>query len=618
MSVEELKSRLLKANKAYREGSPFMTDQEFDDLCDELQSMVDPADWAKFRDGLNEGRGKVRHPYVMGSLDKLKAEEPDTVFDFVKRHVRTGMAISAKVDGISCRLHYSKGQLLQASTRGDGEYGEDLTGKIRHVQKVPAGIDDAEDLDIRGELVILKDDFARMSGYKNPRNACAGIMNRKDWKREDVEKVTFVAYTILGPKYGKVEQFMLLRRLGFKTAWGETVQTSLTSRLDARKLTDLLVEAAKRPHTYETDGLVISDAKYRNEDKYRPDAQVAFKLNELEAWSKLVDVSWEGPSKNGRLAPVGIIEPVEIGGATISRVTLNNLDFIAANRLAYGSDVKIVKSGDIIPKVVEVKNGPNVKPVDLPEFCPSCGAKLVKAGPHLTCPNEDCGEKLVMRLTDFVRKLDVQNVSDATIRSWGLKTVKDLLGFRPAVSSKSQVKFYEELKAKVFKATKRQLLSAMYFQDIGTTILDKMFDQYGFDNVLEQKLSGSLPDGVGQTTIDKLVDRLGANLEDLRLITEDSRYSPETPVAKAKSNGMSVCFTGSLRSMGRTEASKKAEACGYAVKSSVGKGLTYLVTNDPYSGSSKNRKAQALGVKIINEDQFLKLVGQDDGQLDLL
>lgn len=253
-----------------------------------------------------------------------------------------------------------------------------------------------------------------------------------------------------------------------------------------------------------------------------------------------------------------------------------------------------------------------------PITCPSCGEKLVKAGPHLTCPNEDCGEKLVMRLTDFVRKLDVQNVSDATIRSWGLKTVKDLLEFRPAASSKSQVKFYEELKAKVFKATKRQLLSAMYFQDIGTTILDKIFDQYGFDSVLEQKLSGSLPDGVGQTTIDKLVDRLGANLEDLRLITEDSRYSPETPVAKAKSNGMSVCFTGSLRSMGRTEASKKAEACGYAVKSSVGKGLTYLVTNNPDPSSSKGRKAKSLGIQIISEDQFLKMIDNSETSLEFL
>ena len=137
----------------------------------------------------------------MGSLDKLKTEEPKSIIDFIKKYVKTTLNVSAKVDGISCRLHYENGKLISASTRGDGEFGEDITDKVKFVKCIPAKISIEDTIDIRGELVITKSDFMALSGFANPRNACAGIMNRKEWNKSDVEKISFVAYTVLGTKY---------------------------------------------------------------------------------------------------------------------------------------------------------------------------------------------------------------------------------------------------------------------------------------------------------------------------------------------------------------------------------------------------------------------------------
>ena len=644
MDIIELKNQISSANKAYRSGNPTMSDQAWDDLLESLQKQIPEDEFDAFRATLHEVKGKVKHPFVMGSLDKLKFEEPAEVEKFIKTYSRNALNVSAKVDGISCRLHYEGGKLVSASTRGDGFYGEDLTDKIKHVKFIPAEVDMmklvASEVDVRGELVILKDDFAKMSGFANPRNAVAGLMGRKDWTAEDIKNVSFIAYTILGDGFTKSGQFKTLKLWGFKTAWNTEIERPYS------KIVDELFELASQEFDYETDGLVLADSEYVNEDKYRPDACKAFKINQLVATTKLLDIVFDGPSKSGLHVPVALIEPVQLGGATISRASVYNIDFIEKMGLKYGSLVEITKSGDIIPKITKViKNDASCKDIVLPEVCNCCGSKLVRDGVNLCCKNKDCTDQVVNQLALFIKNLGVKSASNATLKNFGITSFKDLVKFEPNKKYKSEVKLAEEIYDKMFSRSEMDLLCNMTsFEGLAETTLRKIIDFYASKGspvsnwlyccdpsgyALNTNMKSlwmeryGLPDGIGEITIDKFQDGLEEAYNNVMLVVHDPRYhwsaalqgDPET--ARKQSNGQSVCFTGALNTMSRSEATKKAQEAGFEVKSGVSKGLTYLVTNTPDSGSSKNKKAKELGTKVITESEFLKMISNNTVEEDI-
>ena len=630
MNKDDIKNKIVSANSAYRSGTPIMSDQAFDDLCDEYQKLVSEDEWNAFRDSLHEKAGKVKHPFIMGSLDKIKYEEPEAVKQFIDNHCPCLIA-SAKVDGISCRLHYEDGKLVSASTRGNGEFGEDITDKIKYVNCVPKVLgtgkfgDEYKNIDIRGELVILKADFATMTGFANARNACAGIMNRKDWNADDVSKITFVAYTILGDKFTKEAQFAYLNSWGgFCVAWNKQFRTYEFLHKSADEVATAMFEYASQEFEYEIDGLVLCNASYRNEAKYRPDECKAFKINQLVAETTIVDVVWEGPSKNGVMVPVAILEPVELGGATISRCSLYNHDFICKMKLMYGSRVKLMRSGDVIPKIVEVleNNGKLLTTIEVPTECPICGSSLDFSGVNPKCINPQCEDKLLHQTVDFIKRLGVKSASEATLEKFNIKNIPDLLTFMANPKYKSEVKLESELLSKVFSRSKQELLAAMNFEDLGETLINKIVDFYGYDNIEAGKPYVGLPPGVGELTLQKFKDKILENLEYVNKFINDSRYNylevTRNDSANIQKNGMSVCFTGKLNTMSRSKASKLAEDNGFEVRGGVNKGLTYLVTNDPNSGSSKNRKAKELGTKVITEDEFLKLCNSSDCDLDNL
>lgn len=628
MNKEDLKTKIVAANAAYRDGKPTMTDQAFDDLCDVCETLMTADEWNDFRDSLHEVKGKVKHPFIMGSLSKLKYENPDEVKEFIDKYCNS-LNVSAKVDGISCRLSYSNGQLVSATTRGDGTYGTDLTDKIDYVKFVPEKLgtwklaDEYKSIDIRGELVILKDDFANMAGFANARNAVAGIMNRKDWKKEDVSNVSFIAYTILGKQFNKEEQFAALAEWKFKTAWHATFSPYYfkDKKLD---VVEELFKYASQDFEYDVDGLVICDSEYVNEDKYRPDACKAFKINQLIADTKVIDVAFEGPSKNGVFCPVALLEPVELGGATISRCSLYNLDFIESMSIKYGSKVRLMRSGDVIPKIIEVIHdaNENLTDIEVPAECPVCSSKLERDGVNMRCMNPDCADKKLHQAVDFIKRLGVKSASEATFKKFGIVDVPSILKFKADKKYKSEVKLENELMAKVFSRSKQELLAAMNFEDLGATLINKIVDFYGYSNIEAGKPYIGLPSGVGELTLQKFKDKILENLGYVNMFINDSRYNylelteDKSRINPLAHNGMSVCFTGKLMTMSRVEASKKAEAAGYEVKGGVNKGLTYLVTNDTESGSSKNRKAKELGTKVISEKEFLKLI--ETTQMDLM
>lgn len=626
MNKEEIKSKIIEANAAYRSGEALMSDAEYDALLEQYKSISSEDEYSDFTESLNEGvveqGSKVKHPFIMGSLHKLKYETPDEVREFIKKYCHS-LNISAKIDGISCRLHYENGKLVSASTRGDGYEGTDLTDKIPFVGFAPNKLGNGKlsseysNIDIRGELVILKRDFSRIEEkFANPRNAVAGIMNRKDWNQEDVSDVSFIAYTILGQQFTKEEQFALLDAWGFKTAWHETFRPYFfkDKRLD---VVEELFKYASQKFEYEVDGLVLCDGQYRNEDKYKPDACKAFKTNQQIGETKLVDVIWEGPSKDGFMCPVGLVDPIELGGATISRVTLHNLDVINELGLMYGSKILLKRSGDVIPHIEKViENDSHCSKIELPLECPCCSSKLVRDGVNMRCMNKDCADQVVHRLTLFIKKCGVKSASDATLKNFGITSFSKLVAFIPDKKYKSEVKLYDELYAKVFSQSKEKLLGAMNFVGLSETLIDKIVSYYGYSLVessnFKDEAFKSLPNGIGDSTLQKFIDSLPEALAQVNMVINDTRWHWSGDVLDASrvkpSIKGSICVTGNLKFGSRNKFLEFAREHGYESKSGVSKGLTYLVNNDINSNSSKNRKAKELGIKIIDEESFMKLL----------
>ena len=622
-----LKEQIVAANKAYRIGRPIMSDLEFDNLCEQYEKQVSKEEYDAFRNSLHEETGKVKHPFVMGSLDKLKIEEPEKIFDWIKKYKIETLSVSAKVDGISCRLHYNKeGEFVSATTRGDGYAGVDITDKVKYVKGIPSLPYLKNEIDIRGELVITNEDFIPLAKtLKNPRNACAGIMGQKNADPELLKHVSFIAYEIMGGKIEKDVQLDILENhMGFNVV--PHVELPLKDYVHLKdKLKKILEFWIKKDYGFPTDGIVVSDVLYKAEDEYRPKAQKAVKIaNMFGAESVLLDVLWDKPSKNGRITPVGIIEPVDIDGATVTKVTLNNLDWMNQMNLKIGSHVTVVRSNGVIPKIIDVRNDGSEVAIKIPEVCPYCESKLERVGVDICCMNKDCSASGYARIRNFLERIGIKHVSLKTLENLGIENFVDLLAFKADKNYKVQVRFENDLYNALFGSDEVTVFKALPFKNVAEKTLTKIIDFYGWD-WLNMKFGGDpshfwdykdgLPVGIGEKTLEAFEEYATSNFLILEKIMNDKRWHGKTfeqinnnkKDTDMKSTGKSVCFTGKLDTFTRKEASEFAEMHGFTVLNAVTKDLTYLVTNDTDSGSSKNRKAAQLGIKVINEKKFINL-----------
>jgi DNA ligase (NAD+) len=342
-----------------------------------------------------------------------------------------------------------------------------------------------------------------------------------------------------------------------------------------------------------------------------------------KAETVLIDVLWDKPSKNGRITPVGIVNPVNIGGATISRVTLNNIEWISQMHLRINSFVTITRSNGVIPKIIEVKKNKDEKEIIAPHECPYCGEKLIRVGVDWCCPNKDCGATGCARIRTFIEKLGIKHVSLRTLSAIGIDNFQNLLKFRANPRYKVQIRFENDLKYALFENDEITIFKALPFRMIAEKTLDKIIDFYGWD-FLKEKLShgvthfwkdDNMPFGVGALMLDHFSEDAVNNYKILESIIKDSRWNGKSAEevsnkdTAVKSTGMNVCFTGKLENFSRKSATEFAKAHGFGVLDTVNKNLTFLVTNDTDSGSSKNKKAAQLGVKVINEQQFMEMCG---------
>lgn len=613
LPAQSLIDLLKTASDSYYNNTPLMSDAEYDALVDQLKALDPNNDFLKTIGAPVTGAWpKIKHKYTMGSQDKVKTKE-----DFLAWAKDKGpLVITDKMDGSTIAISYENGKLVSGVTRGDGEEGEDVTPNVLRMQNIKSEIEGFTGV-LRGEVMIDISTFNQYfapAGYKNPRNAANGLA--RDKSESDLVPHIKVAYFDVISEDGSItteiakENF--IRKAGLKYVFirGPYADHEATwSQFEAR--------TAIRPTLdWEIDGMVVKIDSLEEQQSLgdlngRPRGQIAIKFEAQSKESTVKDIQWQ-VGRNGRISPVAILEPTDIGGVTITRCTLNNKDYIEALNISVGARVLVTRNNDVIPgitKLVTAGNGATNEPTN----CPTCNGVLERDGAYLLCAMLDCQGKVIGDLAIWIRATKIKGVGPNVLAALIDAGVDDAYKFMIAErekfhdackGEKNGDKLYEQVKAlkKMELATLLYGLNIPHCGEINSRRLEKHF------KTLPAILAASAAElaeveGIKTTSEDIWVS-IHNKLEMISNISEIIDIL--RPVDKGPLAGKSFCITGEL-SLGRESVHDWIRTKGGEVKTSVSKTLDYLVTNDTGSGSSKNKKAASLGVKIINEDDLKKM-----------
>ncbi len=599
-TLQELEKLIAYHNDLYwKKAAPEISDVEYDELMRQLEALApDHPLLSAVHGAAVASTGKVRHKEPMLSLDKAYSLEK--VLEWADKYVRSGdemLLVQPKYDGISAR--WEDGLLV---TRGDGAEGEDITDKVplielesveNHVGRLQ------KNQPIRGEIVIRDDDFRtiyknikRKNGdvYKNSRNAVAGIMGLKEIADIQAQgaKLTLVDYRKISYAY---------------------------SRRDLPEYFDELLEKISNL-PYPTDGVVIkiADEAYANSlgnTAHHPRGAIAFKFTNIRRQSVLRKVVWSF-GKNC-LTPVAEIDPVEIGGVTITHATLHNLQNVLDRDLQINDIIEVERAGDVIPYIVNSLPGENRRSV-LIEKCPCCQSKLEQRGPELCCVNKECFEVRLQNLLAAVKNIGIERLGEPTLRKMmntlNVRSLRDIFELKildimrlESFQTKSAENLFNEI-AKARNVSDYQVLAALNIPHVGINVAKVILKNLPLSELRtagEETLS-NIP-GVGP-------ERAKAIKKEL---TDQSEFIDELleAVVLNESQGgdadlPTVCFTGKMPEK-RSYYEDLAKQKGFQPVDSVSKELSLLVANDITAGSSKLAKAAKLGVKIMALAEFLQL-----------
>ena len=630
--IKELEELIVKYQKAYYDGEGIISDAEFDKLWDELKEL-DPTNTILQRVGADSGNfAKIKHIMPMGSQEK--AANPEQFLAWAEKHKYDKYLVEYKLDGASLELQYENGVFVRAVTRGDGAIGDDITANARKMGGVLPEIRKNGQLipftgGIRGEVIMTHEVHKQyFSDKANCRNAANGLMKRKDGNGSEYLKlITYDALSTDGKTFftNEQEKIKWLIDCGFNVV--KLVICLNPERVIAYRAK---VMEDRKNLEYDIDGLVVKESAINYEDasRNRPDRQIAFKFSLEEAVTTLQKVEWS--INGGTYTPVAIFDEVELNGTKVQRASLANPDTMRKLGVQIGSHVVVVKRGEIIPKIESVveEKGLETKPVEMPCMCEVCGTKLVDEGSRLYCPNKKCSKRILHQLLKFQQVVDIRDLGETLItqlfKDKRLQSISDIY----SLSVEDLVPYFlneESIEAekkslgaeKVYKsiqAHRRMRLSVFLagfdIEGFGETLAEKLV-QSGY-NTLEKMLSATQDQIAGVYGFADIMARtikegLDENAEEMRTLVESGIIEIES-VGGGALAGLSFCFTGELVTMKRADAEQLVKKAGGSTKSSVTKDLSYLVTNDKESGSSKNVKAAKLGIPVIDEKEFLKLV----------
>jgi DNA ligase (NAD+) len=625
---------------SYYNGEAEISDGEFDLLWDELKQL-DPENPIFSRVGRDDTDGfpKAKHLIPMGSQEK--AANPAEFRTWALKIAPPSYVVQYKLDGASLELQYEAGILKRAITRGDGIIGDEITRNARRMAGVVQKLDVPFTGGVRGEVVMTHEVWGEKYRDKaNCRNAANGIMRRKDGLGcEDLSLITYDAAATGEDGYFKdeLEKIAWLKKRRFSVT--ETREFADSEAVIAYRAA---VAEKRKGLSVDIDGLVVKDRATDMIDlrRARPERQIAFKFDLEVAVSILREVVWS--ESGATYTPIGIVEPVRLAGTTVQRANLNNPDMIRAMGLKIGSAVLVVKRGEIIPKIeglapaemlagaggaddtnTALQSAEPLSDIEMPDTCLSCGSKLEDGGTRLFCPNPECPKRLLHRIQKWVAVLDIRELGEKLIQQlYDKERVRHIPDLYTLTAE--ELADYERMgelsAAKVLRhiQTARELSLAAFvagfdLEGVGETIMEKV--AFAGFNTLEKLRAAAVEDlaavyGLGEITARTIYDGLRETAAEMDgvLAAGSITIAAPPPEDTQPLRGYSFCFTGELASMKRNEAEERIKTLGGSAKSSVVKDLSFLVTNDPESGSGKNKKARDLGIPIIDEEQFRALL----------
>ena len=640
--------------------APEITDAEYDRMMVRLRELEArypdsiPADSPTQRVG---GRAssqftEVRHLEPLLSLGNVFSAEELRAFD---ERVRSGLPAGSKVeyvmepkiDGLACSLIYENGKLVRAATRGDGVVGENVTANVRTIRsipltlKVPEGEAVPELLDVRGEVYMPRQAFMRLneqraergeSEFANPRNAAAGSLRQLDPQVTASRSLSFFAYYLVGegaqPKHS--ESLALLARYGFKVSENYKVVENIDEAI--KYIGDF--NELRQGLDFDMDGAVI-----KVNDVYQqrilgatgkdPRWATAYKYPPEQAETTLEDIDWR-VGRTGVLTPTAVLTPVKLSGSVISRATLHNEDFIRAKDIRVGDRVVINKAGEIIPEVLRVvveKRTGDEKEVEIPSVCPECGWRVERQGEEaaIRCTNPHCPALGREGLIHFVSR-DAMNIDgcgpsviNALLDAGLVRDAADLYSLRKEDLLKLErmgEKSADNLLAALDESKKNELdklLFALGIRHVGAKVARILATEFGSMEKLQQAQPEELAQirDIGDKIAESAVTWLNvpANIDLVERLAAAGLTMTFTPPASQEDNpffGKTLVFTGTMPTLGRAEAKTMAQDVGAKVSGSVSKKTDYVIAGA--EAGSKLEKAQQLGVTVIDEAEFLRLL----------
>ncbi|MEQ2605163.1 NAD-dependent DNA ligase LigA [Dorea longicatena] len=646
--MKELVSLLNKASRAYyQEAQEIMSNYEYDRLYDELKELEDELGITLSNSPtVNVGYEvvselpKERHESPMLSLDKTK--EVEELKNFVGDQK---VLMSWKMDGLTVVLTYRDGKLYKAVTRGNGEVGEVITNNAKVFKNVPVQIAYQGELILRGEAVIGYKDFEKINQeiedvdarYKNPRNLCSGSVRQLNNQITAKRNVMFYAFTLVQAdgvdfQNSRACQMEWLKSQGFTTVEYYMV-TRDTVEDEVAKFSSKISE-----NDFPSDGLVLTydDIAYGRSlgrtAKFPRDS-FAFKWQDEIRETVLREIEWS-PSRTGLINPVAIFDPVELEGTTVSRASVHNISIMEELELGIGDRIEVYKANMIIPQIAENLTRSGVK--DIPCKCPVCQGetKIRQIGnaKALYCMNPECQAKHVKSFALFVSRdaLNIEGLSEATLEKFisrgyihtfadifHLDQYKEKIQKMEGFGEKSYKKLTESIE-KARTTTLPRVIYSLGIAGIGLANAKVICRELKYDvesllKVSEEELNEI--QGVGEVLAKAFVGYFAdaKHVENFRRLLNELTIPKETVTKQQIFEGVNFVITGSVKHFAnRGEVKELIESLGGKVTGSVTSKTNYLINNDVTSTSSKNKKANELGIPIISEETFLELVNQEE------
>lgn len=559
---------------------------------------------------LREGDNRVELPYWLGSMDKYKPTDGDKLNRWIKKFKsKDGYTISEKLDGVSCLLVVDDGKIY-LYTRGDGKVGADISYLQGYIKGIPKNLS-RTDISVRGELIINKKAWDKYSNrFSNARQLVSGLVNSKT-AREGLNDVEFIPYEIVDSDEEKLppiyKQFEKLEKMGFKTALYTVVDS-----IDVEKLMEILT-TFKSESEYEIDGIIIqTNNPYTRNVSGNPDYAFAFKMMTEENIlpTKVLNVEWN-LSKRGVLKPRIEVEPINLSGVVIKFATGFNAKFIKDNGIGPGAVVNITRSGDVIPYIVSVSKSVEPSfPEELWEWKTDSEVDIV--------PIEINQEELCLKIfKDFFVTFGIQFVSDATIKKIqeaGFDTILKILeakktDFQKITGDKSGEKIYNNIHNGLKDITLAQLMtSSSLFEGVALKKFESLLEEIPDLLALEgDKLYKKILDvrGFSDITAKKIVKSLPNFILFMNEINPFITFKKEKPKKKEGGLAIKVVFSG----FRDKDLEERIVSMGGEVTSAVSKKTTHLVVKDKNESSGKIEKAKALGIPVMERDEFEKLLG---------